>query len=104
MDVPDGALDPVLGETIEPIIDEGFAAHSDQGLRYLAVERLHPCAEPGGEHHRAFGSGHAFWRFAHQCILPQACSDRVQSRYIGNIPSIERLERRGTEGTLQIWP
>ena len=54
MDVDHRALDALLGEPVEHVVDQRLAADRDQRLGQLAVERPHARAEPGGEHHGAF--------------------------------------------------
>ena len=54
MDVDDRALDPLLGQAIEHIVDQRLAADLHQWLGDLPAERPHAGAEPGGEHHGVF--------------------------------------------------
>ena len=56
MDVHDRALDPLLGEAVEHVVDQRLAADRDQRLGDLAVERPHARAEPGCEHHGTLGA------------------------------------------------
>src|ERR1700730_6435498 len=55
MDVYDNALDLLLRQPVERIIDEGLAGDLDQWLRHLLVERLHARSQPGSERHGALG-------------------------------------------------
>ena len=99
-----GASDrPLLGETIEHIIDQSLAADPHQRLGYLAIERPHARTETGGEHHRAIGWDHVSCGLAHRRVRPLALHC-IQSRHMGNIPGIERFQGRVTERALQISP
>ena len=51
MDVDDGALDSLLGEAIEHVVDQCLAANRDQRLGEAAIEGPHACTQSGGEHH-----------------------------------------------------
>jgi hypothetical protein len=51
--VDHGALDAGVGQSIERVVDQRFAAHLHQRLGDVAVVRAHPRAKPGRKHHRA---------------------------------------------------
>ena len=65
VNVHDRALDPLLRQAVEGIVDQSFAADLYERLGYLAVVRPHARAEPGREHHRASRCGYRGRLFDH---------------------------------------
>jgi hypothetical protein len=61
VDVDDRALDPLLGEAIEHVVDQRLAADRDQRLGMRPLNGAHARAESGREHHRALRWGRD-WR------------------------------------------
>ena len=58
MDIHHCALDAHGREPVEYVVDQRFVADLDQRLRHRAVERPHPRAEAGREHHGVFWRDH----------------------------------------------
>ena len=54
--VDDSALDAGLGEPVEAVIDQRFAANRDQRFGKMAVVRPHPRSKTRRQHERAFRS------------------------------------------------
>ena len=79
MDIDNGALDALLGEAVEHVVDQRLAADLHERLGELAVERAHARAEPGSEHHRAF-------RPSRDC-----CAQRLQEFRPSTRCALERL-------------
>ena len=65
MDVDDGALDALLGEAIEHVVDQRLAANRDQRLGEAAIEGPHACTQSGREHHGPLRWGRDWWNRGH---------------------------------------
>ena len=102
MHVDHRALDAGIGKPIERIIDQGFAADRDQGLRDVAVMRPHPRAETGRQHYRAVRH--------HRIARPSTAVTRIRNiiahpdPHICGVPGLQRRQRRVRQRALQIGP
>ena len=65
MHVDHRAFDAGVGETVEHVVDQAFAADLHQRLRDMPVVGPHAGAEAGRQHHRAFRH-HRVWPVGHR--------------------------------------
>ena len=79
MHVHHRALDTLLGEAIEHIVDQRLAADLHQRLGDLPAERPHAGAEPGGEHHGAFRRSFVALGFGHSGFIDVECNVATNS-------------------------